>query len=104
MKQFNFTDTTVFGGTKLERLPPTATPAVVIDNSPVSVVLVHEKIVDGHNGIFLPEFQSYLASYVAFIGRRRLIPRHDRLEREIAARRAARATDAVNAPLENAKC
>ncbi|MGG1953787.1 hypothetical protein [Ralstonia solanacearum] len=80
VKQFDFSGDVVFDGIRLERMGGAAAGETVIRNSPVSMVLVHKQIIDGHDGIFRPEFQQFLASYVAFIEGKRLMLRYDRFK------------------------
>jgi hypothetical protein len=49
----------------------------IIANSPVAVIVTHDKIIDGHDGIFLPGF---LAPYIAFIEGKRAVLRYQRFE------------------------
>ncbi|MCL9861873.1 hypothetical protein MX031_24270 [Ralstonia solanacearum] len=80
VKQFDFSGDVVFDGIRLERMGGAAAGETVIRNSPASMVLVHEQIIDGHDGIFRPEFQQFLASYVTFIEGKRLMLRYDRFK------------------------
>ncbi len=76
----DFTEPTTFGGITLapalvNRDPqaPARTPY-----SPVLVVDAHDKIVDGHNGLFGDEgrdFRSFLTKYIAYVEGKRLVLR-----------------------------
>jgi pimeloyl-ACP methyl ester carboxylesterase len=75
---YDFTSTTVFAGARLERrsgIPP-------IENSPVSVVVTHDKIIDGHNGVFDPGFMAFLQQYIAFIEGKRVMLRYQELKEQ----------------------
>jgi hypothetical protein len=74
----DFTATTVFNGIKMSPLPANPVGGPRIPNSPVAVVSTHEKIIDGHNGIFKPDFRNFLASYIAFVEGKRLIVKQQR--------------------------
>lgn len=89
VRTFDFSDAVRFGGVGMQRLPAAGPLAPPIGNSPVSVVLAHDKIIDGHNGIFLEPFQHFLAAYVAFVEGKRLMIRHERFEAAAAAKKAA---------------
>jgi hypothetical protein len=71
---YDFTSPTVFANVKLDRLPAKPT----VENSPVSVVYTHDKIIDGHNGVFDPRFMDFLPPYIAFIEGKRLVQRYQR--------------------------
>jgi hypothetical protein len=66
----------VFSEVKLTRLPNSP----VIANSPIEVIYTHDKIIDGHNGIFQPVFLDFLAQYIAFIEGKRIILRYQEFE------------------------
>ena len=74
MANYDFTSPTVFANVKLDRLPAKPT----VENSPVSVVYTHDKIIDGHNGVFDPRFMDFLPPYIAFIEGKRLVQRYQR--------------------------
>lgn len=86
VREFDFSGETVFGGVKLARLAPGASggPAATA-NSPVVVAVTHDKIIDGHNGIFEPVFRNFLVEYVAYIEGKRFLLRSG----ESAAHRSA---------------
>ena len=88
VRTFDFSDVVRFGGVEMRRLPAVGALAPPIANSPVSVVLVHDKIIDGHNGIFIDQFQRFLAAYVAFVEGKRLMIRHERFTAAAAAKKA----------------
>lgn len=75
---YDFTSTTVFAGAELDRR--TGVPA--IENSPVSVVVTHDKIINGHNGVFDPAFMAFLPQYVAFIEGKRIVQRYQRFRQQ----------------------
>jgi hypothetical protein len=86
--EYDFTDETVFSGVKLSRMPSTHIKA----NSPVAVVVTHDKIIDGHNGIFEPRFKEFLAPYIAYIEGKRVVLRYERFKEQ----KKAAETDAVS--------
>jgi hypothetical protein len=71
---YDFTSPTVFSGVRMTRQPNTA----IIDNSPVAVIYTHDKIIDGHNGVFDPKFLAFLPQYIAFIEGKRIVLRYQR--------------------------
>lgn len=73
---YDFTSPTVFGTAQLTPLPNLPR----IENSPVAVVVTHDNIINGHNGIFLPRFEGFLSEYIAFIEAKRML-RHYALMR-----------------------
>ena len=87
VKEHDFSDETAFGGVRLTRDPATPSGHNPIANSPIAVIKTTDGIIDGHNGIFRPEFQNFLGSYVAFIEGKRVLVRHDRFDRSIAQER-----------------
>jgi hypothetical protein len=74
--EHDFTAATVFAGIRLGPLPSPQ----VIPNSPVAVVVTHDKIIDGHDGIFLPGFKKFLAPYIAFIEGKRAVLQFERFQ------------------------
>lgn len=78
--EHDFTATTVFNGIKMSPLHPNSEGGPRTPNSPVAVVYTHEKIIDGHNGIFKPDFRNFLARYIAFVEGKRLIVKQQRRE------------------------
>jgi hypothetical protein len=79
VRVFDFSDTVIFGGVTMRRLPVNGSLSPAIVNSPVSVVVVKDHLVmNMHDDIFLDPFQKFLASYVAFIEGKRLMIRHER--------------------------
>jgi hypothetical protein len=74
--EYDFTAETVFAGI---RLSPLSSPRVIA-NSPVAVVVTHDKIIDGHDGIFLLGFKKFLAPYIAYIEGKRAVLRYQRFE------------------------
>lgn len=76
VREFDFSGETVFSGVKLEPLAPGVSggPAATA-NSPVIVAVTHDKIIDGHNGIFEPVFRNFLVQYVAYIEGKRFLLR-----------------------------
>lgn len=77
VRLFDFSGLACFGGVRMQRLPETGSLRPAIANSPVGVVQVRDKVIDGHNGIFGEDFQHFLASYVAFVEGKRLLIRHE---------------------------
>ncbi len=71
---FDFSSDTVFSKVRLSRLPGRAT----IANSPVLVIYTHDKIIDGHNGVFDPKFMAFLPQYIAYIEGKRIVQRYQR--------------------------
>ena len=78
-RDFDFTDNTVFGNIRMARVPPAPQARTAVDFSPIAVVKTRDKIIDGHNGIFLQPFIDFLASYVAYIEGKRILLRRDAL-------------------------
>jgi len=74
--EHDFTADTVFAGIRLSPLAKSP----IIANSPVAVVVTHDKIIDGHDGIFLPGFKRFLAPYIAFIEGKRAVLQYDRFK------------------------
>lgn len=89
---YDFTSTTVFSGVRLQRL----SGATAIDNSPVSVVVTHDKIIDGHNGVFDPEFMAFLPQYIAFIEGKRILQRYQRFNDTSSGKPEASASAATD--------
>ena len=85
VRRFDFSDLACFGGVQMRRLAGVPSLQPPIANSPVSVVQVHEKIIDGHNGIFGEDFQHFLAAYVASVEGKRLMLRHESFVKARAA-------------------
>jgi hypothetical protein len=77
---WDFTGATVFSGAKLTRLPNV--PAIA--NSPISVIYTHDKIIDGHNGVFDQGFLDFLTKYVAYIEGKRIVSRFRQFEAQKA--------------------
>jgi hypothetical protein len=94
--QYDFSSQTAFAGVKLTRLPNTP----VITNSPIEVIYTHDKIIDGHNGIFQPQFLDFLAQYIAFIEGKRIVLRYEEFEE----RRNGKAPAAESAPPTPPNC
>jgi hypothetical protein len=65
----DLTARTVFGHLLLEPLPAVAP----IANSPVAVVLTHDDIIVGHNGIFQADFWDFLVEYIGFVEAKRML-------------------------------
>jgi len=78
--QYDFTSPTVFSGVRLSRLP-SVTP---IENSPVEVIYTHDKIIDGHNGVFDTGFLDFLSKYIAYMEGKRVVLRYERLQEQKA--------------------
>jgi hypothetical protein len=72
---YDFTSTTVFSGSRLTRLPTVA----AIENSPIAVIVTHDKIIDGHNGVFDTAFLDFLSKYIAYIEGKRIVLRYEQL-------------------------
>ena len=83
--QYDFTGASAFAGVQLSRLPGVA----AIANSPVEVVVTHDRIIDGHNGIFQSPFLDFLTGYIAFIEGKRVVLRYQRFEAQRLAGTAA---------------
>lgn len=79
LRDFDFTDNTVFANVRLARVPPVPQARTAVEFSPIAVVKTQDKIIDGHNGIFLQPFIDFLASYVAYIEGKRILLRRDAL-------------------------
>jgi hypothetical protein len=60
---YDFSSTTVFSGARLTRL----SNATAIDNSAIEVIYIHDKIVEGHNGMFDQRFLDFRSKYIAYI-------------------------------------
>ncbi|MDE1190592.1 MAG: hypothetical protein PW786_00380 [Arachidicoccus sp.] len=75
ISQFDFTNNLSFSNVSLSRLPK-----FNIDNSPVAVVYVKDKIIDGHNEIFKKEFVDFLTKYIDFVEGKNLALRKERWE------------------------
>ena len=95
---YDFTAPTVFAGIRLA--PLAGVP--VVENSPVAVVYTHERIIDGHNGIFQSQFLDFLTGYVAFIEGKRGVLRYQRFEAQRLQASAAPEQGKVGCPRENA--
>ncbi len=82
IRNFDFTGDTTFGGIELK--PDVGPPpqASRIAYSPVMVVQTHDKIIDGHGGIFLKDFRGFISKYVAYIEGKRLLLREEQLRRQ----------------------
>ena len=78
---FDFTGETAFGGIELKPDGGAAQQAGRVAYSPVMVVQTHDKIIDGHGGIFQPGFREFVSKYVAYIEGKRLLLRKRQLER-----------------------
>jgi hypothetical protein len=78
VKEHDFTGETTFGGIRLAPRTDVDPQHAPIENSPVAVVVTRDDIINGHNEIFHPDFQGFLASYVAFIEGKRVLLRNDR--------------------------
>lgn len=74
--EYDFTAATVFSGVRLSPLPGSQ----LIGNSPVAVIVTHDRIIDGHDGIFLPGFEQFLAPYIGFIEGKRVVLRYLRYQ------------------------
>ncbi len=85
IRDYDFTGETVFGGVRLAPIEPAPGRAGRVPFSPVLVVQSKDKIIDGHNGIFEPEFLHFLTRYVAFIEGKRLLLRSERLKSAAAS-------------------
>ena len=94
---FDFTSSTIFAQVKLERMPG----KIQIDNSPVSVIYTHDKIIDGHNGVFDPKFTAFLAQYVAYIEGKRIVRRSQRFQQ---LRREGKSEESVPTAARIASC
>jgi len=77
--EYDFTSPTVFRGVKLSPLN-NVSQADWLRCSPVAVVRASPKLIDNHDGIFLPEFQiHFLSNYIAFAQGKRILVRYERL-------------------------
>lgn len=81
--RFDFTGDLSFSGVGMVRLLNRPVP-----NSPVAVVNVKNKIIDGHNGIFNPEFINFLTKYIDFIEGKNLAIRKERWEERLRAQQS----------------
>lgn len=84
--EYDFTSPTVFSGAKLSRL----TGVTPIENSPIAVIYTHDKIIDGHNGVFDTGFLDFLSKYVAYIEGKRVVQRYGALKAQAASETAVR--------------
>jgi hypothetical protein len=96
ISRFDFTGKVSFGGISLTPLPGTR-----VGNSPVAVIYSKDEIIDGHNGIFKPQFVNFLIKYVDFIEGKNLALRQVRWEQRRAKAHAQLEDKTVNknAPL-----
>jgi pimeloyl-ACP methyl ester carboxylesterase len=78
---YDFTAPTQFSSVKLSPLASAAR----IANSPVAVVVTHDKLIDGHNGIFLEPFDDFLEEYIAFIEAKRTLGHYAALRAPVIA-------------------
>ncbi|UVJ45616.1 hypothetical protein NVV94_08710 [Pseudomonas sp. LS1212] len=96
ISHFDFTGNLSFAGMSLQRLPEHKVP-----NSPVAVVYTEGGIIDGHNGIFKPQFVEFLTKYIDFIEGKNLALRRERWEQRRGKARSQLEGAAMkqNAPL-----
>lgn len=91
ISRFDFTGKVSFSGIGLTPLP-----GARVDNSPVAVIYTKDKIIDGHNGIFKPQFVEFLVKYVDFIEGKNLALRQARWEQRRAKAHAQLEGASVN--------
>lgn len=94
ISRFDFTGDVSFGGLSLKPIA-----ARRVNNSPVAVIYSKDQIIDGHNGIFKPQFIEFLVKYVDFIEGKNLALRQERWEER---RAKANAQLQAPTPLKNA--
>jgi len=97
IRAFDFTDRLVLGGLVLEPSRPVAASAGRVPYSPVLSVKSLDGIIDGHNGIFLDDFNRFLLNFVAYIEAKRLMLRRERLLTGSHAQPLVQAADALRA-------
>lgn len=71
IRLWDFTSNTVFQGVELNPLAPEQRKR--FENAPILVAATHEKLIDGHNGIFNSPFREFLTSYIAFLEGKRFL-------------------------------
>jgi hypothetical protein len=48
------------------------------------VIYTHDKIIDGHNGVFDSGFLDFLSKYIAYMEGKRVVLRYERLQEQKA--------------------
>ena len=74
IQAWDFSGSTVFNEVALI---PLRSQAEQIANNPVAVVSTHDHLIQGHNGIFGPEFWGFVVDYVTFLEGKRMLWRQE---------------------------